>query len=167
MGARTTTWTKAISSTDRRAHTTSTTETMQMVGKVRQDDIACSGPLQVTSSVVDAFHPHLPITCVEVSMSTETPRSNSRQIEGGPKKRPGTATSLSALPQSIAYGLFCAPCHILLNQCSSGHARRRTVSLAVRPCASSSTLHLFGHGCSASWHAAMSRSRLQCERAPT
>jgi hypothetical protein len=40
------------------------------------------------------------------------------------------ATSLSALPQSIGYGLFCAPCHISLNHCSSGHACMRTVSLA-------------------------------------
>ena len=64
----------------------------------------------------------------------------------GPTRGEGVgsrATSFSALPQSIRYGLFCAPCNIALNHCMSGHARRRAVSLAVRPCASSSTLHLF------------------------
>ena len=54
------------------------------------------------------------------------------------------ATSFSALAQSIRYGLFCAPCNIVLNHCMSGHARRRTMCVAVRPCASSSTLHLSG-----------------------
>ena len=65
----------------------------------------------------------------------------------GPTRGEGVgsrATSFSALPQSIRYGLFCAPCNIALNHCVSGHARRRTVCVAVRPCASSSTLHLSG-----------------------
>ena len=59
----------------------------------------------------------------------------------GNVKRP-TFSSKSSVSGSVSWS--CSPLHICVSLCARAHACRRAVSLAFRPCALSSTSHLFG-----------------------